>query len=531
MNFFTKQKILLLSVFVIVFITGVSLYLYSGILKSAEEIVEDNKVIARNAVEKLVLEGKDHITPIWEKYLKGKNKITKQDERLADSLLSIDIKKVLSNLNRLEGGFYFYDLDAFIGYSFPTIANPKPAFGPPPRSYNIIRNQARSTIRSESQITKLHKFDPAIFPLSTQPIYTDGKLIGAAWARIHIERKLSTSQHIQSGTFFLTLGSILLGLAITILVVWTLRKNMKEIKTGLKKMKYSPSYRLKEYGGVLGVISRSINEMIDTQQEEQEKRKKLEQELFQKEKMATLGNLIAGTAHEINTPIAIIKTRVQIWERKLRKANAKNDAPPLVPDKSLKIIHNEIDRVSKLIKRLLLFSKPMGKKRKAVNVHKLLNEKVAWLVEAFPGYTINCKTQFDPALPPVAADEESIEQVFINVLKNSVEASAEECKIIITSKFLEEEKLAQISIQDFGSGMSEDIKPKIFDPFFTTKTKGSGLGLSICNEIIKSHQGSIRFMKPVENNLILDTWDQSTNIDTIQPAKGTICIIELPIYT
>lgn len=530
MNFFTKQKLLLLPAFVIIFITGVSFYLYSGILKSAEEIIEDNKVISRNAVEKLVLEGTDHVTPIWEKYLKGKNKITKQDERLADSLISLDVEEVLSNLHRLEGGFYFYNLDAFIGYSFPTIANPKPAFGPPPRSYNIIRNQARSTIQSKLKITKLHEFDPAIFPLSTQPIYADGKLIGAAWARIHIERKLSASQHVQSGTFFLMLVGILLGLAITIIVVWTFRKNIKEIKTGLKKMKYNPYYRIKEYGGVLGVISRLINEMIDTQQEEQKKREKLEKTLFQKEKMATLGNLIAGTAHEINTPIAIIKTRIQIWERKLRKANSKNNSSSLMPDKSLKIIHTEIDRVSKLIKRLLLFSKPIGKEKMAVNIHTLLKEKMDWLVEAFPGHIITSITRFDPAMPPVAVDQESIEQVFINVLKNAVQASEEECEITVETKFLPNENLAQISVRDFGSGMPEDIKPKIFDPFFTTKNNGSGLGLSICNEIIKSHHGSIYFTKPLENNLILETWDQSTNIDTIRPNSGTICIIRLPVY-
>src|SRR5699024_6614299 len=135
------------------------------------------------------------------RYLKGREKITRMDERKADSLLSEKVRQILQSFHRLEGGLYFFQLDKFIGYSFPTIEDPKPAFGPPPRSYNIIREQARKTIQQDTLLTELHQFDPAIFPLSTQPIYLNGKLIGAACARIHIERKLSASQNIQSGTF------------------------------------------------------------------------------------------------------------------------------------------------------------------------------------------------------------------------------------------------------------------------------------------------------------------------------------------
>lgn len=530
MKFSTNQKALLISAFVILFVTIISFYLYRGVLKSADEIIKDNKNITQTAVNKLILRSEEHLSPIWDKYLKGKNRITKQDERQADSLLSIDVKETLTNFHRLEGGFYFYQLDEFIGYSFPTIAEPKPAFGPPPRSYDIIRKQARSTIQTDSLITELHKFDPAIFPLSTKPIYINGELVGAAWARIHIERKLSTSQNIQSGTFFLTLGAILLGIFITILLVWTIKKRMAEIKEGLEKMKNDSSYRLKEYHGVLGVISKAINEMTDARQKEQKKRKKLEKELYQKDKMATLGKLIAGTTHEINTPISIIKTRIQIWERKLRKSNLDEDKVSIISDKSLKIVHKEINRVSKLIKRLLLFSKPIGKEKKAVDIHNILKEKMDWLIEAFPGHIITYETDFDSNLPPVHADPESIDQVIANILKNSVQASTENCKIVIKTAFLENNDMAKISIRDFGTGMPEEIKPKIFDPFFTTKNNGSGLGLSICNEIIKSHHGSIHFRKPQTDELIIKTWDHSTAINSIQPSVGTICIIKLPIH-
>ena len=524
-----NHRIILFTAFIILFVTITSFYLYRGVLRSADEIIADNKNITQTAVKKVVLEIEQDVLPVWEKYLEGKNKITKHDERIADSLLSANVKTVLSNFHRLEGGLYFYNLDEFIGYSFPTIEEPKPAFGPPPRSYNIIRSQARKTIQQQNLVTELHKFDPAIFPLSTQPIYADGKIIGAAWARIHIERKLSTSQNIQSGTFFLTVGAILLGLFFTVLIVWTLRKRMQEIKYGLSKMKYDSNHRLKEYRGAFGVISKAINEMTDAQQQEQEKRKKLEKELFQKEKMATLGNLIAGTAHEINTPISIIKTRIQIWERKLKKNNLDVNHPSLVTDKSLKIVHNEIDRVSKLIKRLLMFSKPIGNSREQIDLNDLLCHQSEWLKEAFPTHDISFQRDMEKGLPPIYADKESIQHVFTNILKNAVEASPEICQIILSTAFNESQDALVIKIRDFGTGMPDEIKPKIFDPFYSTKANGTGLGLSICNEIIQAHNGSIFFKKPKVNETAPDVWDDHTNADQVQPSLGTICVITLPV--
>lgn len=532
MNFSDIQKnhkLLLVAAFIILFVTIASFYLYRGVLKSADEIIEDNKNITQTAVKKVILGTEEDLKPIWEKYLEGKNKIIKQDERIADSLLSKNVKQVLSNFHRLEGGLYFYELDEFIGYSFPTIEDPKPAFGPPPRSYNIIREQALKTIQQDTLLTELHRFDPAIFPLSTQPIYVDGKLIGAAWARIHIERKLSTSQNIQSGTFFLTVGAILLGLFFTVLIVWGLRKRIQEIKEGLSKMKYDSSHRLKEYRGAFGVISKAINEMTDTQQNEQEKRKQLERELYQKEKMATLGNLIAGTAHEINTPISIIKTRVQIWERKLRKfTNGQTDRAP-VSDKSLQIVHNEIDRVSRLIKRLLLFSKPTVNSHQQIDVNSLLQERTERLKEAYPTHEITFQKDFLTSLPPVFADRESIQHVFTNVLKNAVEASSEICQIVISTNYEDGQDFLTVRIRDFGSGMPDKIKPKIFDPFFSTKPNGTGLGLSICNEIVKAHKGSIHFEKPDKRNSILEVWDDNTDVEQVKYTLGIICVIKLPI--
>jgi len=527
LSFQKNPKFILASALMILFMIILSFYLYQGVLKSADEIIEDNKNITQTAVKKLTEQSAINVQPVWKELLANKIKITKQEERDTDSLLSVSVKQVLTNFHRLEGGYYFSGVDEFLGYSFPTISDPKPAFGPPPRSYNIIREQARQTIQRDTLITELHQFDPAIFPLSTQPIYVDGEIIAVAWARTHIERKLSTSQTIQSGTFFLTVGATLVGLFITVLTVWTLRSRMKEIKEGLSEMKYEPGRRLKEYNGALGVISRSINDMMDTQLKEQKKARQLQSELHQKDKMASLGNLIAGTAHEINTPISIIKTRVQMWERALKKPQKLTGSPAIVTEDSLSIIHDEIERVSSLIKKLLFFSKPLKNEKTYVNIHDLLLLNIKRVEQAYPEYNFHIQTDFDNKIPKIFADEEAIDHVLINILKNSVEASPEDCKLLIKTTLVEGEDNIVIKVRDFGIGISEEIKHRIFEPFFSKKVNGTGLGLSICNEIITAHNGKIEFSTPENISEAKTPWEQNGAINS---SKGTVTTITLPLY-
>src|SRR5690625_7885512 len=102
---------------------------------------------------------------------------------MADSLLSASVQSVLNNFHMVEGGYYFYTLDAFIGYGFPTITDPKPAFGPPPRSYNIMGEQVRKSVEDEEIVTTLHRFDTAICLLTTQPVSLKKEIIGEVWTR------------------------------------------------------------------------------------------------------------------------------------------------------------------------------------------------------------------------------------------------------------------------------------------------------------------------------------------------------------
>lgn len=544
----------------ITLLTGFAgLYIYHFFQQSEEEIIAANQAITKSAVSQLAFETQRNILPIWKEQLFGKNAITKAVERSVDSLFSDIVKDVLINYERVEGGVYFYELDEFIGYGFPTIAPPIPAFGPPPRSYNIIREQVRETITQDSFFTRVHEFDPAIFPLSTKPLMYDGEIIGAAWARKHIERELAATQSFTSGNFLFTFGLVLFFISLSIFIAYSFKKHIQEIRKGLNRMKKNPGFRLKERHGVLGFINRHINDMMNAQMKEQEKRKRLERELYQTEKMATLGNLIAGAAHEINTPISIIKTRTQIWERKLKKNGKSIPAGEVLTDESIHIVHSEINRVSDLIKRLLLLSKPVGKLKKPIYIHDLLEEKINWIKQVYPDKQIETFIHKDSQLPLIQVDPQSIDQVFMNILKNAVESSKNHCRIEISTHFLNEVSAAEITVRDYGRGIPKSIINQVFDPFFTTKESGTGLGLSISYEFIKAHGGTLHFEIPTTNEQqteIINTEAEKTiNVDaktsemwssgkyytfskglseseTIRNSdnnRGTLCVIRLPL--
>lgn len=549
-----------LVIVLITFTVGISgLYLFQSFQKSEEEIKAANSAITESSVSQLAFEVQKEVAPIWRERLYGKDAITKAMERSADTLLSGVVNHILMNYNRVEGGIYFFELDEFIGYGFPTIDPPIPAFGPPPRSYDIIRDQVVETIQQDTFITKIHKFDPAIFPLSTKPITYNGETIGAVWTRKHIERQLASIQNISSPTFLFSTGLTLLGLSIVIFFAYSLKKHIKEIRTGLRRMKKDPSLRLTEKRGMFGFITRYINNLMDAQEKEQQKRKRLERELYQTEKMATLGNLVAGAAHEINTPISIIKTRLQIWERKLIKEGYDVPADKILTSESVQIVHSEIDRVSKLIKRLLLLSKPVSRLKRPTNIQNLIEEKLNWITKAYPNRVIKTIFEKNNPIPCIEVDPQSMDQVFMNVLKNAVEACEDKCVIDISTRYIQNEGEVEIRIHDHGKGIPKSVVTQIFDPFFTTKDHGTGLGLSISYEIIKAHGGALYFEaptpapdestsesdrdivknqveKPLSKNFNAGKYlaysqgiSETTATSSSEGNPGTICIIRLPL--
>lgn len=502
----TYNKSFFYAIIFTIVITITALFIYSSLSKWQDSMVEKNKLICESYVIKLYEAAKNDINNLYSVGLLTTKDLSSSQIKLIDTTLKRISWQELKVLSGLEGGFYLPCSDEFYGYSFPTSPPPVPVYGPPPRSYNIIRTQSLNSAEENSFFINLHSFDAAIFPLATKPIAVDNLIVGVAWVRIHIENELPIIKLTQVVNIAAIIS--ILGFLILMLFSALLSGEIRGIKKEMENIRYNPSLRLRRKWGIFGYISSNINGMLDTIEEENARHRILEQQLNQKEKLASLGNMIAGVAHEVKTPLAIIKTRIQMWQQEVRKSGGTTGH---ISPESMQLVIDETNRLSNLVKRLLIFSRPIDKKMKPADINKLINEVVRFLSIERTIKTVAIELNLNNDLPLIQMDENSVKQVIINVLENSIEAMPDGGTINISSDIDAENKKIIIEVTDTGKGIAEEIINKVFDPFFTSKESGAGLGLSISYQIVKAHNGEICFL----NN----------------PDNGTKCIIKLPLTT
>ena len=210
--------------------------------------------------------------------------------------------------------------------------------------------------------------------------------------------------------------------------------------------------------------------------------KQLQQQIDQSEKLAVIGQLAAGVAHEIGNPLASISSLVQLMQRK-------NNDDQL--SQQLKTIKENIDRISKIVRELVDFSRPPGEDKALLPITDILKTAVGIVKYDKRVKNVEFVTEMNSELPMINIIPDQLLQVFVNILINSLDAIAGEGKIEVKTYL--EKNLVCIDIKDDGYGMSPEIVNKIFDPFFTTKEvgKGTGLGLSVSYGIIKKLNGNI----------------------------------------
>lgn len=483
-----RLKVLVLAMLFTIIIAGIAYFVVKSLNEWRDSVVDTNEVLTKVVVEQLqkssivVMDSLSKASFFSNKYY------SKEEKDELDIKLKNISTEIFLKIDGMEGGVYLEKYDEFLGYSYPTSPPPIPAYGPPPRSYEIIKTQILKSIVQKKQIIKLHQFDPAVFPLATEPLMISEHVVGAVWTRIHIERELPVLKLKE--VFNIAAAIAVLGLIIAVVVSIRLRKRIDNIKSGLEELQKNPSYKFKNLPGVFGFIGLSINKMVEARTKEHDHSRQLEKELHQQDKMAVLGKLIAGVAHEVKTPLAIIKTRIQIWQHELKNSSENKET---ISEDSMKLVVNEIDRLSKLVKRLLIFSKPISNKLQEIDINSLLDKTVEFIKDEKNHDEINFDISFEKNLPTILGDANGMEQVFLNLLMNSVEATSNEGKICIQTAYIPEEGVTEVIILDNGKGIAEEIKSQIFDPFYTTKDSGTGLGLSIAQEIVKAHKGKIEF--------------------------------------
>lgn len=224
------------------------------------------------------------------------------------------------------------------------------------------------------------------------------------------------------------------------------------------------------------------------------RRREMEEDLKRSDRLATLGTLAAGLAHEIKNPLGGIKGAAQL----LRRCVAQDSSLVEYTD----IMIREVDRVNDLLEQLLDLSRPARLNLAPLNIHELLDQVLLLEKQTVQERQIEVKKRFDPSLPPICGDRPQLTQVFLNLVKNALQAMDGRGHLTITTRMetdfyireqgKERAKFIWVDIHDDGAGIKEDNLPHIFSPFFTTKNAGTGLGLAICYRIIKEHGGLIR---------------------------------------
>lgn len=473
--------VITLTFFALIFIS------YLWISSRENQIVSDSQNLTAKVIYDFIHHSDEQLSLALVNFGTDFNNMPEKKVKSIDSILSRISETFFHSRKGMEGGFYFPGADRFMGYSFPTSPPPIPAYGPPPRSYNIIRDQLLQSVIRKKVIIDMHKFDPAVFPLATGYVeISPGQFIGI-WTRVHIERELA----------FFTLKDLLLiagvlsilGFIIIVIVTLGVHWKLEKLKNDLELMKIDNSHRVSSENGIFGYINSFINDTLENLYEQNRKREHLEKELSQKEKMASLGKLIAGVAHEVKTPLAIIKPRLQYWKSKIDNDN-NIVLSELINSESIQMIVNQIDRLSILVNKLLVFSKPAKNQIKQVNLSNLILEIIQTLQERYENQVV-FSLKNDDSGDTVMADPNGLEQVLLNIIINSIEAANHQAHIEIETGHTNKESV--ISIKDDGPGIPQELAGKIFDPFFSTKDQGSGLGLSIAYEIISAHKGRIEF--------------------------------------
>jgi len=229
-------------------------------------------------------------------------------------------------------------------------------------------------------------------------------------------------------------------------------------------------------------------------------RKKLEYQIFQTEKLAAIGQFVAGMAHEINNPLFVISGRTDMLLEQKRLSSKVRE--------SLNIVSAQTDRIRKLLDRLFKFSRKSQPKLEAININDIIESVLPLLsYHKLPSSAVNIEKDLAEGLFPIKGDLNQLQEVFINLLLNAYQSMPEGGKIAIkTGNF--QDRYAEVLISNTGGGIPQQDLKNLFMPFFSKKKDGTGLGLSICYNIIKNHNGSI----DVES----------------QVNKGTTFIIKLP---
>ena len=401
----------------------------------------------------------------------------------------------------------------------------------------IPNDYLREVLRAGTMLTEIKSIKGIKFIAIGAPLFTDQSSLGAVGILLplsEIESGIAQFQKsvmlfaISTALVFIVLGSFLL----TRYLVKPLEKLInatEEISEG-----YVPKHLETTSSNEIGTLSVSLSRMsvklredkekinayIKSLEESNRKLKLAQDEVIRSEKLASVGRLAAGVAHEIGNPIGIILGYIEILRQDISKTEIESE--------SLIRLEKEVMRIDSIIRELLSFSRPNTISLQPIQANTVIKEAASMITHQKGFRGIHLKLNLDSSLPLIMGDEGFFQQVLINLFINAMDAMPDGGTLSVKSEYrtasnhgpldctLPKDGIT-IQVSDTGSGINHENLNKIFDPFFTTKNpgKGTGLGLSVCHRIVESLGGIITVQsfsgKGTTFTIILPTTQEKQN--------------------
>lgn len=408
-------------------------------------------------------------------------------------LLALMSRLVTQNVEGVGGGFYSPAADKLLGNFYPIgEISPESAENRelPDAEQLALLEISRAAAATRQSTEKVLTSPTGLLLISATPIREGYAVVGSAWAAKRIGDLPGANRFRAYLTTVALAAAALASVLLTLLVIRNLQGGVRKIESGLQTLEGNLSSRIdtRNEPAEIQDIVHAINRLGAKLKEKMDYEKQIESQLRHAERLASLGRLVAGVAHEVRNPLATIRLRVQMSRR--------DAADPKVKESCL-IALEEIERLNGIVNRLLNFARPIQLQLEPVDLRGLVRERM----RSFEDLALQRQVQLMTNLPNknflTLVDKDRMAQVFDNIIQNALEAMADHggtLSVTLTSYSQQDKKAADVSVefQDTGKGMEESVVGHAFDPFFTTKPSGTGLGLSISHELVRAHGGDIR---------------------------------------
>ncbi len=285
---------------------------------------------------------------------------------------------------------------------------------------------------------------------------------------------------------FSIISALVPNLLLLLLVVRTISRPLQRIALAAVRVtdgEYGTEVDLRKSNDEIGLLANSFNEMSRKMAADIDQLRKMNDQLMRSDRLAAIGTLAAGVAHEVNNPLAAVSSMVQMLEREASSAGRETDEH--------KLILEQIDRIKLVTKDLTEFARVRPAAKRQVKINEVIESSLRLTSFDAEFQQLDLQLQLNKELPLVFADADQLQQVFLNLFLNAKDATSGSGKLVVSTRHVE--SFVQIDISDSGKGIAEADRKRLFDPFFTTKPAGSGtgLGLAVCYGIITAHGGTI----------------------------------------